>query len=64
MNPKTGDILAMATYPNYDLNTPFTPNETLAKTYDSLSSSEKIDIKCGQINLFLNYMNLVLYLKL
>ena len=43
MNPKTGDILAMATYPNYDLNTPFTPNETLAKTYDSLSSSEKID---------------------
>ena len=43
MNPKTGDILDMATYPNYDLNTPFTPNETLAKTYDSLSSSEKID---------------------
>mgnify|MGYP001623257741 CR=1 FL=1 len=41
MNPKTGDILAMATYPNYDLNSPFTPNETVAKTYDSLSSDEK-----------------------
>ena len=41
MDPKTGDILAMATYPNYDLNQPFTPNEYLAKTYDSLSSEEK-----------------------
>lgn len=41
MNPKTGDILAMASYPNYDLNAPYTPNEVLAKTYDSLSSEEK-----------------------
>ena len=41
MNPKTGDILAMANYPNYDLNQPFTPNEYVAKTYDSLSSDEK-----------------------
>lgn len=41
MEPKTGDILAMATYPNYDLNTPFTPNETLSKTYSSLNSEEK-----------------------
>ena len=41
MDPKTGDILAMATYPNYDLNQPFTPNEYVAKTYDSLSSEEK-----------------------
>ena len=41
MNPKTGDILAMATYPSYNLNTPFTPNEQLAETYDSLSDSEK-----------------------
>lgn len=41
MDPKTGDILAMATYPNYDLNNPFTPNEYVAKTYDSLSSEEK-----------------------
>lgn len=41
MNPKTGDILAMASYPDYDLNTPFTPNSTLSQTYDSLSSEEK-----------------------
>ena len=41
MNPKNGDILAMACYPDYNLNTPYTPNETLAKTYDSLSSEEK-----------------------
>ena len=41
MNPQNGDILAMATYPNYDLNNPFTPNETVAKTYSSLSSDEK-----------------------
>lgn len=41
MNPKNGDILAMASYPDYDLNSPYTPNATLAKTYDSLSSEEK-----------------------
>ena len=41
MNPKTGDILAMATYPNYDLNQPFTPNEYVAKTYDSLDAEGK-----------------------
>lgn len=41
MNPKTGDILAMASYPDYNLNEPYTPNETLAKTYDSLSTEEK-----------------------
>lgn len=41
MNPKTGDILAMATYPDYNLNQPFTPNESLAKTFDSLSDEEK-----------------------
>ena len=41
MNPKNGDILAMACYPNYNLNSPFTPNESLDKTYDSLSTEEK-----------------------
>lgn len=41
MNPKTGDILAMATYPDYDLNNPFTPNEYVAKNYDSLDSEQK-----------------------
>lgn len=43
MNPKTGDILGMASYPDYDLNTPYTPLEgsALAATYDSLSTEEK-----------------------
>lgn len=41
MNPKNGDILAMATYPDYNLNSPYTPNSALASTYDSLSSDEK-----------------------
>ena len=27
MNPKNGDILAMATYPYYDLNSPYTIND-------------------------------------
>ena len=42
MDPNTGDILAMASYPDYDLNAPFTPNSTLATTWDSLSASAKI----------------------
>ena len=41
MNPSTGDILAMASYPDYNLNTPFEPNDTLKATWDTLSSSEK-----------------------
>ena len=41
MDPSTGDILAMASYPDYDLNSPYTPNSTLAQTYDSLSTEEK-----------------------
>ena len=41
MNPQTGDILAMASYPDYNLNEPYTPNSKLAETYDSLSAEEK-----------------------
>ena len=42
MNPKTGDILAMATYPNYDLNSPYQiNNEELKAVWDTLSGSEK-----------------------
>ena len=42
MNPNNGDILAMSTYPNYDLNTPFTPiDEEILKTWDNLSSEEQ-----------------------
>ena len=43
MNPKTGDILAMAGYPNYNLNEPYeTTIEELKGTWDSLSESEQI----------------------
>lgn len=39
MDPNTGDILAMATYPDYNLNSPFEPNESLSESWDSLSTS-------------------------
>ena len=42
MNPKNGDILAMATYPYYDLNTPYEINNSeLKAVWDSLESSER-----------------------
>ena len=42
MNPKNGDILAMATYPYYDLNNPYTiNNEELKNNWSELSSEEK-----------------------
>lgn len=41
MNPKTGGIIAMASYPDYNLNSPHIPNSTLAQTYDSLTTEEK-----------------------
>lgn len=43
MNPSSGDILAMATYPDYDLNSPREPNSTLASTWDSLSETEQLN---------------------
>lgn len=45
MKPSTGDILAMAQYPDYDLNNPFTPtSEYWINQWDSLSSSEKTEM--------------------
>ena len=42
MNPSTGDVLAMATYPNYNLNEPFTINDSeLEKKWNELSSEER-----------------------
>lgn len=41
MNPSNGDILAMATYPDFDLNSPREPNSILAPTWDSLSETEQ-----------------------
>ena len=42
MNPKTGDILAMAGYPNYNLNEPYTPNtDELKLAWDTLTTEER-----------------------
>ena len=41
MEPDTGDILAMASYPDYNLNTPFTPNSSISSNWDSLSTTAK-----------------------
>lgn len=44
MNPTTGDVLAMATYPDYNLNEPYTINTNeLKEKWDTLTSSEKND---------------------
>ena len=43
MEPSTGNVLGMATYPDYDLNTPFEPTEELQDGWDNLSSTEKSD---------------------
>ncbi len=45
MKPSTGDILAMAQYPDYDLNTPFTPTSNYwINRWDSLDSSKKTEM--------------------
>ena len=41
MNPSTGEVLAMASIPDYDLNDPFTPTSFYANDWDNLSASEK-----------------------
>ena len=42
MNPQTGDILAMATYPGYNLNDPYTINtEELKSVWETIEQSEK-----------------------
>lgn len=42
MNPKTGDILAMATYPDYNLNEPLEiPSNIEKKDWDKMTSEEK-----------------------
>lgn len=44
MEPSTGNILAMASYPNFNLNTPFEPNTKEASdTWDKMTSKEKSD---------------------
>lgn len=41
MNPNNGDILAMATYPDYNLNTPFIPTNISTKEWKKLSGEEQ-----------------------
>ena len=42
MNPQNGDILAMATYPAYNLNEPYEPyTDELKETWDSMEQAEK-----------------------
>ena len=42
MNPKNGDILAMATYPSYNLNEPYTINNNeILSNWENLEQSEK-----------------------
>ena len=42
MNPKTGDILAMATYPSYNLNEPYAiNNEELKQNWENIEQKEK-----------------------
>lgn len=43
MNPKNGDILAMAGYPNYNLNSPYEPTtDDMKKVWDTLSQADKV----------------------
>ena len=41
MDPSNGDILAMATYPDYNLNDPYTPNAWYSEGFDELSEQEQ-----------------------
>ena len=42
MNPQNGDILAMATYPSYNLNEPYEPyTDELKQNWDNMSQQDK-----------------------
>ena len=41
MDPLDGSILAMATYPDYNLNDPYTPNEWYSEGWDELSQQDQ-----------------------
>ena len=40
-DPTTGEILAMCTYPDFDLNDPYTPNESISADWDKLNQEEQ-----------------------
>ena len=41
MDPSTGEIKAMATYPDYNLNDPYVPNSMIDDGWDELETQEK-----------------------
>lgn len=43
-NPKTGDILALASYPSYDLNNPYEINNEFLKSIEEISQEDKSKI--------------------
>ena len=45
MNPQNGEILAMAGYPDYNLNNPYIPITEEANNWDNLSKEEKTKIQ-------------------
>ena len=48
MKPKNGDILAMATYPSYNLNTPFEPySDELKASWETMEQKERTETLQG-----------------
>lgn len=48
MDPRNGDILAMATYPSYDVNTPYEPNsDELKSAWPNMEAQDKTTILQG-----------------
>ena len=43
MDPSNGEILAMASYPDYDLNNPQTPTSYYADGWDKLNATQKYE---------------------
>ena len=47
VNPHNGDILSMASYPYFDLNSPREPNSTLAPTWEEMTDEEQLNALFG-----------------
>ena len=43
MDPETGDIKAMATYPDFDLNNAYVPNSSISEGWEELSADERMN---------------------
>ncbi len=44
MNPNNGDVLAMATYPDYNLNDPFTPTHISEEEWKKMNEEDSIEL--------------------